>query len=140
MTPNQRKLAKLRERAAALRGSNTPDFSISDEEFVMRGPGTDTCFYGSHDGMGAEAQNPSGPSLDMGEVSKLNASKGGSFEINSPVNKVAFDGMVMNPRAKVAPPNIVNHYPLMMSQPPSIVTKQYQSVLKPLMSILKLLG
>ena len=132
---------KMKSRAAELRKSSAPDFLMTPNMFLLRGGASGTCFFAKPDGMGAEPEHPAGGGFEFAkDVSQLNTGLGGAFELNAPVNKVAFDGMVMNPRAKVKPPSLVDHYPLMMKQPPTVITAQYKSVLGPLLAILKSLA
>jgi hypothetical protein len=129
---------EMKQRAADIRKDSVPNWLIDVDTFLVRGGSNNTCFYATRDGVGAEPEHPTGGGFEFSkEVSKLNTGQGGSFELNAPINKVMFEDRVMNPKAKFKPPSMVDHYPLMMKQPPTILTAQYKSVLGPLLAVIK---
>jgi hypothetical protein len=115
----QERIRRLKEDKTRLRmGPYTPDMRIDKAEMMVGMTKYGALVYNSQDGFRSEVPNPANPGFSFGNDSELRTNHlSGSFGWD----KLALNGKIMNPRAQVVPPSMVDRYPLLMSQPPSII-------------------
>lgn len=90
------------------------------------------------EGARTEVRSPDSPGFNFSSKGS-ELKPGPSMQMGVDVSSVAFLDRIMNPRAKHAPPNLVNVYPLMMNEPPGIMKGRTRVVIKAILHLVRIL-
>jgi hypothetical protein len=145
ITALERRMKARRERVKKIQDdANDPDLSV----YVGDGAPDEVAFgqankillssKGFRVSLDGDLSNPE-PLKISKEESKIQPTTK-QLDVGAGFNDVSYNNQVFNRRLSSAPPNIVNFYPVLLTQPPGIISGKNRQMMQEIIKVLQALG